>query len=206
MHLTFHYSVGIILASIFQIIFPEEKGWQFGLIVFFSVISDFDIIYLIKSKEKNHRMFFPHSIYFSGIILLLAILTLQWWMLFCGIGALFHVCVDMMDWGTNLLFTKRLIGPRFLLKKEEWDIVPELMRKEYDPKWFFVKRYFNSIPFQLIEILTGLGMILCFVFVIPQYWYFGFGYLLTLGYHLFEFFELRYRSRNRKSRYQLVNH
>ena len=206
MHLSLHYGAGVILATIFYIIFPEENGWQFGLIVLFSVIPDFDILYLLKSKEKNHRMFFPHSIYFSGIILLLALITSQWWLFFCGFGALFHVGIDMLDWGTNLWFTKRIIGPRFLLKREEWDIVPELMQKEWSPKWFFVKRYFSSIPFQAIEILTGIGMILCFVFLIPTYWYYVFGYVITLGYHLFEFFELQYRSKHQKSRYKLVNH
>ncbi|MHA1672146.1 MAG: hypothetical protein ACTSYI_00835, partial [Promethearchaeota archaeon] len=170
------------------------------------VISDFDILLLIKSKEKNHRMFFSHSIFFSGTILLLALLTSQWWLFFCGIGALIHVCIDMMDWGTNLLFTKRIIGPRFLLKRDEWDNVPGLMKKEFAPKYFFVKRYFGSIPFQLLEILAGLGMILCFVFLVPSYWYAVFGYVLVLGYHLFEFFELRYRTKHQKSRYKLVNH
>lgn len=205
MHLSFHYAIGVIFASIYSLIFPTE-GWQFGLITIFSVIPDFDIIYLMFTKEKNHRMFFTHSVYFSLIFLVLGVILMKWWLIFCGIGALVHVFIDLMDWGTNFLFTKRLFGPRLLLAKDEWDKVPELMAKEFDPKWFFVLRYFKSIFFQTFEIIAGVSVIILFIFIVPEYWYFIFGYILTLGYHLFEYFELRYRSIHQKTRFSLIKH
>ncbi|MCF2141524.1 MAG: hypothetical protein K9W44_15830 [Candidatus Lokiarchaeota archaeon] len=205
MHLSFHYAIGIIFTSLISLFVPLV-WWQYGVIVFFSVISDFDIVYLIWSSQKNHRMFFTHSIYFSILVLLIGFAFAKFWIIACGIVAILHVGADLFDWGTNLFFSGHIIGPRLLLARDELDRVPELMAQEVDHKWFFVKRYFNSFWCQFAEILAGVSMILSITLITPDFWYFIFGYILALGYHLFEFFELRYRSIHNRARFQLVNH
>ncbi|MHA1888718.1 MAG: hypothetical protein DRO88_03985 [Promethearchaeia archaeon] len=205
MHLSFHYGFGIIFASLMTIFMPLT-WWQYGLITFFSVLPDFDILYLLKSTQKNHRMFFTHSLYLSLIILIVGLIFGKIWIICCGIVLFLHVFVDLFDWGTNFFFNGRIVGPRLLLTKDEYDRVPELMKKEVDHKWFFVKRYFYNRGCQLAEIIIGVLTLLLLFLLTPEYWYFIFGYILTMGYHLFEFLELRYRNKYKRSRFRLVNH
>ncbi|MHA1584051.1 MAG: metal-dependent hydrolase [Promethearchaeota archaeon] len=192
MHVSFHYAFGVILAGLGKLFFNLPL-WMLIVIILLSIIPDIDYILSRNAPNHNHRMLLTHSIYIPLVLIILGFIISQPVLWIGGLGYLSHVCFDLLDWGTNLFMTGKIIGIRILLDKKERAIVPELMKKEIKPKWFFVRRYFSSIIILSIEIITGLGMLSVLIWLIPQYWYLIFGYILVGTLHLTEFVYLRFQ-------------
>ena len=153
MHLSFHWAIGMIIASLSSINI-SMNFWLFGFIVLCAVFADFDIILRKHAIDNNHRMLFTHSIYIPLILIIFGILFSQTILIFGGISYLAHIFADLLDWGTNLFFTGKIYGPRFLLQKDERNRVKELMYKEENPAFFFVKRYYQSTLMISLEIIA----------------------------------------------------
>ena len=186
MHITFHYALGVIIAGLASIWYNLSPLF-FGLIVFAAFIPDLDIILKKFAKNKNHRMLFTHSIYIPVILFLLGLIFNENILYLMGFAYSTHVIVDLFDWGNNFLFTGKALGPKLLLGGIKHDQVPELLKKETIPKWFFTRRYYSSKITLLFEFLSLMGMIMLTLFFAKNYWYMLLGYIPMAAFHLIEY-------------------
>ena len=192
MHVSFHYAVGVIVALLFSQVFPAAATWwSFGIIVLGAIIADSDYIFSKFAPDRNHRMLLTHSIFFPLPMIILGLILRNSLIVTASLAYLTHPIIDLLDWGTNCFLNGKIVGPRVLLAKKEYLIVPQLMHQEKYPKWFFVNRYYHSKLVLGLEILAFLSMFLGIWLLTPQYWYFLFGYFLVLGLHLYEYFTLQ---------------
>jgi len=86
MHINSHFSIGVILASILNYYFNFNLI-NFSIIILFSFICDFDVLFSKYAKDYNHRLLISHSIIPSIIIIFLGYL-LNWKVLIIG-GCIF---------------------------------------------------------------------------------------------------------------------
>ena len=190
MHLTFHFSLGIICGIILSQL-TVLSPILFGIIIIGACISDLDIIFKNFAQNLNHRMLFTHSIIPPVMIILIGIPIMNVVVIFFGIAYLTHVLADLLDWGTNFLFNGKIYGIRILLKKDEYDGVSELLKTEKVKKWFFVRRYYGSKIMLSFEIIILIGSSLLLLLIAPQFWYFIFGYLIAVIFHAMEYYHIQ---------------
>lgn len=190
MHITFHYAIGVICAAILSRLTPLSP-LLFCLVIAASIFPDLDIIFSKFALNLNHRMLITHSLYFPLILFLFGIVLDNIILIFIGISYFSHVFVDLLDWGTNFFYNGKIYGFRFLLKKEEYDHVPELLQREKIKKWFFVRRYYHSKLTFLLEISIVVIMGLVLLLMAPNFWYFVFGYPITLSFHIMEYYYIQ---------------
>lgn len=200
MHVSTHFAIGVIFGIIFSQIYPmATTWWSFGIIILGALIADSDYIFSKFAPDHNHRMLPTHSIYFPLLLILIGVLIPNPLVVTVALAYLSHPLIDLLDWGTNCFLTGKIVGPRILLDKTEYLIVPQLMHQEKYPKWFFVKRYYHSKFVLGLEILAFISMVLGIWLLTPQYWYFLFGYFFVLGLHLYEYFTLQKLTRTHTS-------
>jgi len=161
---TTHFHSSLFLLGIIYLSIPEFS-WVLGIIFLAgSVLIDLDTFLSSVLKEKNHRLYIFHSLLFwifmSIIFLVLRFSTLEffdYFLAFC-LGAIWHLLLDLIDWGLPLLplhkFRKSYLG---ILKEKNLD------DKSKD---FFLKKYWNS---KIIVIIESLFFALSFLgwFYIP---------------------------------------
>ena len=205
MHSSVHYGLGIIFAGITSLLIPINF-WIVAIIILSAIFADFDIFLKNYAQDGNHRMLLTHSIYLPILLLVIGIISSSIIIIMAGISYFLHIVIDLLDWGTNVFYTKKIYGVRILLKKDEYFRVKELMHQEKIPQWFFVKRYYRSYAMILIEIGVSLGMFMVIFVYIPQFWYFIGGYIFTLTFHLVEYFELKHISAGGSPRIKLLKH
>ncbi len=179
MHSNFHWALGIIIASLASI-YIEINFLGYIAIVFAAIVADYDIFIVKFTQNKNHRMLISHSIYFPIILFIIGEIISSNVIKIMGISYLSHVLVDLIDWGNNFFYTKKIHGIRLLLKKDEYNRVEDLMNLEKHPKWFFIKRYSESNLIKFFEISIFIFMLVILLLFTPIYWYFIIGYFLTL--------------------------
>ncbi|UYP47864.1 hypothetical protein NEF87_004149 [Candidatus Lokiarchaeum ossiferum] len=205
MHSSVHWGLGIIIAGITSL-YISVNFWIVGLIILSSIFADFDIFLRKYAQNGNHRMLFTHSIYLPMILILIGFLSSKIVIIVMGFSYLIHILIDLLDWGTNALFTNRIFGIRFLLKRDEHLRVPEIIDQEKIPQWFFVKRYYNSVIMIGIEVFVSIIMFITLFLYIPQFWYFLAGYFLTMIFHISEYLELKHLSQGGSPRIKLLKH
>ncbi len=206
MHINVHFGMGIIIASLTNY-FIRLNIFTFSFIVLCGFISDFDIIFKKHAKDHNHRMLITHSIYISLIIILIGIFLNEIWVVMGGIAYFWHIVVDLIDWGTNFFYNKKMFGLRLLLSPEERiDLSHIINDKTPNRQFFFVQRYYSSKLMIFLEIIIGISMFIAlFVFAI-NYWYFLFGYIFFFIFHLSEYIGLKNRKIGKKTRIPLIKH
>ncbi len=190
MHLTFHYALGVIFASILSRLTPLSP-FLFGIIVLAAFLPDFDILLSKFAPNHNHRQLISHSLFIPVISIAFGVIFRNIIITFFGLSYLSHVIVDLLDWGTNFLYNGKTYGPRILLKKEEYSQVSEMLKLEKVQKWFFVRRYYASYPILVLEIIGLFGMCLFLLFWASAFWYFGLGYLLAISFHIMEYYVIQ---------------
>ena len=151
-------------------------------------------------------MLFTHSIYIPLVLLLIGFISSEIVIIVMGFSYFIHILIDLLDWGTNALFSNKIFGIRFLLKKDEYTKVKELMNQEKIPQWFFVKRYYNSYIMIGIEVFVSALMFTTLFIYIPQFWYFLGGYFFTMIFHIGEYLELKHQSQGGSPRIKLLKH
>jgi hypothetical protein len=190
MHLTFHYAIGVILAGILYLIQPINEI-IFGFIIIMAMFPDLDFLFSKFAPDNNHRMLITHSLLVPVLIIILSAIFNNLILLFSGLAYFSHVVIDLVDWGNNFLGLGRLMGIRILIAPEERGNVLELLKQEKIPKWFFVRRYYQSPLIFVGELVGFLGMLSIFTLITPNRWYYIFGYILVLGVHLYEYYSLK---------------
>jgi hypothetical protein len=197
--------MGIIIASLTHY-YIQLNFFTFSFIVLCGFISDFDIIFKKHAKDHNHRMLITHSIYPSLIIIIIGILLNSIWVLMGGIAYFCHILIDLIDWGTNFLYNKKMFGFRLLLSPEERIDLSHVINDKKNRQFFFVQRYYSSKLMIFLEIIIGISMFIAlFVFSI-NYWYFLFGYIFFFAFHFSEYIELKNRKKGTKTRIPLIKH
>ena len=206
MHINVHFGIGLIIASVTHY-FIQLNFFTFSFIVLCGFISDFDIIFKKYAKDHNHRLLISHSIYPSLIIIIIGIILNEIWVLMGGIAYFCHILIDLIDWGTNFFYNKKMFGLRILLSPEERNDLSHIINdKSPNRQLFFVHRYYSSKVMIFLEIIIGIStFIAVFVFAI-NYWYFIFGYLFFFGFHLSEYIGLKNRKMGKKTRIPLIKH
>jgi len=148
---TAHFHSSLFLLGIIYLNIPEFS-WVIGIIFLASsVLIDLDSFLSSFLKEKNHRFYIFHSLLFwiflSAIFLILRYSTTVFfdYFLYFGLGAIWHLLFDLLDWGLPLLplpkFRKCYLG---IFKKENLEVKTE---------HFFLKKYWNSRVMIFIELL-----------------------------------------------------
>lgn len=160
--------------------------FEFLLIVISSFISDFDVFFSKYAKDHNHRMLISHSIIPSILIILLGIIFNWLALIFSGVAYFIHIIIDTLDWGTNFFyFSKKQIGFKFLITKEEFNNISKYLENYRKPESFFDRKYYNNKICLSIEILLFILMLIFIILFAFQY------VLVTLIYFPFLFFHLQ---------------
>lgn len=148
---TTHFHSSLFLLGIIYLNAPDFS-WALGTIFLASsVLIDLDSFLSAFLKEKNHRYYIFHSLLFWTFLATI-FLTLQYtvsvffdYFLYFCLGAIWHLLLDLFDWGLPLLphskFRKIYLG---ILKEENLEV---------KPKYFFLKKYWNSKVMIFIESL-----------------------------------------------------
>lgn len=101
---------------------------------------------------NNHRNFITHSVVFYIILIFLTYVThsLLIWLF---LGAFYHLCFDIFDWGIPLVpfKTNTFVTPHLLQVPAQLDEV------------YFFKTYFGNNTIKIVEIVLFLGFIISFL-------------------------------------------
>lgn len=142
------HSTTIALAIIYQFIpsFSILEG-----VLFFSGVMLLDGDFIVSRKLfhiQNHRLFITHSILLYIILIILSFSThvILFWLF---LGAFYHLCFDVFDWGIPLIpfQTETYFTPHLL------QVPPQL-----DEIYFF-KTYFSNKTINLLESVLLVGCI-----------------------------------------------
>ncbi len=148
---TAHFHSSLFLLGIIYLNIPDFP-WILGInFLAGSVLIDLDSFLSTFLKEKNHRFYIFHSLLFwvflSAIFLILRYTTTEFidYFLYFGLGAIYHLLFDLLDWGLPLLplpkYRKIYLG---MLKEENLEV---------RTKYFFLKKYWFSRVMIFIELL-----------------------------------------------------
>jgi len=191
MHINSHFAVGIIIAS-FLNFYLEFKLIEFLLVVIFSFICDFDVLFAKFAKDNNHRMLITHSIIPSCIFIFIGSIFNWLTLIISGFAYLIHIVIDTIDWGTNFLyFNHKQVGFKLLISKEEFNNLSQYISKYKNLGSFFDNKYYNNKLCLVSEVLLFIFMwvfilIFAFHFVLIALIYF-----LGLYFHLSRHFHLK---------------
>ena len=183
--------MGIIVASISNY-FLELSLLEFFLIVFFSFICDFDILFSKCALDNNHRMLITHSIIPSILLIVFGIIFNWIVLVISGFSYSLHVIIDTFDWGTNFFyFPKKQVGLKLLITKDEFDNIATYISQYKRPRSFFDKKYYGNTVVILIEVLIFILMILFILLFTFKYILIVIIYFIFLGFHLQRHFNLK---------------
>jgi len=165
---------------------------EFGLIVLFSFISDFDVFLSNFQKDNNHRMLITHSIIPGIILCIVGIFVLYPILLIGGISYILHVSIDTFDWGTNFLgFHQELWGPKLLITKDEQLNLESYLSQYNNPSSFFDFKYYNNKVCLFIEGFLFTLMLFFLIIFSLEYILLTFGYFPLLLFHLCKHYALK---------------
>ena len=191
-----HFAVGIIIASILNYYFAFNL-YEFLLIVFFSFICDFDVLFVKFAKDNNHRMLITHSIIPGIVIIVLGVIFSWVALIISGISYSIHIITDTFDWGTNFFyFTKKQVGLKLLISEEEFNNISQYLAKYKNPQSFFDKKYYSNLICLLMEVLIFTGMIFFIIIFALNYFIVVIFYPFFLTFHLVRHFNLKKNESN----------
>jgi hypothetical protein len=162
------------------------------MIVFSAFVCDFDVFFSKYAKDNNHRNLITHSIIPSLIVIVLGIIFNWPALIISGFTLFLHIFVDLFDWGTNLFyFSKKTIGPRLFISKEEQKNLPKYLAQYKNKESFFDFKYYNNKLALIIEVLLFVLMIICIIIYAFEYTLIIFIYFLGFYFHLSKHFYLK---------------
>ncbi len=181
----------MIIASIFHSIF-NFCLIEYTLIVASAFVSDLDVFFSKYAKDNNHRNLITHSIIPSSIVIVLGIVFNWPALVISGFALFLHVFVDLFDWGTNLFyFSKKTIGPRLFISKEEEKNLQEYLAQYKNKESFFDSKYYNNKVALTIEVILFVLMMISIIIFAFEYFLIVFIYFLGLGFHLSQHLNLK---------------
>ena len=190
-HINIHFGVGIIVASVFNHLL-ELNFLEFFLVVVFSFICDFDILFSNYALDSNHRMLISHSILPSIIITVLGVIFNWIILIIGGLSYSLHVIIDTFDWGTNFFyFKKKQVGLKLLITKEEFANISMHLSQYKKPGSFFDKKYYGNKGIILTEVIIFISMIMLISIFAFRYFLLIVIYFIFLGFHLHRHFKLK---------------
>ena len=183
--------MGIIIAS-FLNFYLEFKLIEFLLVVSFSFICDFDVLFAKFAKDNNHRMLITHSIIPSVIIILIGCIFNWLTLIISGFTYLIHIILDTIDWGTNFFyFNHKQVGFKLLISKEEFNNLSQYLSKYKEPSSFFDNKYYNNKVCLVSEVLLFIFMWVNIVLFAFQFIFIITLYFIGLFFHLTRHFKLK---------------
>ena len=199
MHINIHFAVGVIFASILNYFF-NFTVLEFVLIVFFSFICDFDVVFNKYTKDHNHRLLITHSIIPSIVIIIIGYILNLPALILGGFSYSIHIFIDTLDWGTNFFyFQKKQVGFRLLISKEEIENLPKYLAKYRVPASFFDEKYYSNKICLVVEVIIFILMVFFIVIFALKYIFMILLYFLGLYFHLQRHFTLKKIEKNHKA-------
>ena len=190
MQINAHFSMGIILAFLIKIWFlPNLSFFEIAFVIFVSVIIDFDFLFSSFLSDHNHRRLPTHGILLYFILLIIGIgffyFHVNYPLLF-ALAGLFHVGLDLIDWGTALLSpirTHLLVG----------GILPPPPSNDgtETPQCYFTMVYYGSRTMIILEIAIFLLSVILILLIDFIYLYLLIGYFVILILYLFHYHSCR---------------
>ncbi len=181
MHINIHCAIAIILTMIF---WDFLNIFQVILILSISILIDFDFLFSKFAKDHNHRRLPTHSFIPYLILMPFGLLLIEFFWI--GIAGIFHIFIDMIDWGIYPLTPRikdKILGG-FLF-------VPKIDKNSEPPKkCYFIRTYYQS---KLIISLECITFIISLILVIWRSIFFLFlfiPYILFLIMHLMTFLKM----------------
>ncbi len=191
MHINSHFAVGVIIASYLNFFLPFNI-FEFLIIILFSFICDFDVLFSKFAIDNNHRMLITHSIIPSLIIIVLGLLINWVVLIISGFVYLIHIIIDSFDWGTNFFyFKKRQVGLKFLISKEEFEKISDYLSKYKNPASFFDNKYYSNKISLITEVILFILMWFFILIFAIQFILITLIYFLGLYFHLARHFHLK---------------
>lgn len=191
MHINCHYALGLVIASIFHHFFSFTLI-EFSFIVLCSFIMDFDIFFSKYAKDHNHRMLITHSILPGIILIIIGMILSGIFMIIGGMAYCMHSLIDTFDWGTNFTgFSKKPLGLKLLISKEELDNLEEILAGYKINKSFFDMRYYSKRGILITEVILAVLMILTVSFLALEYVWMILLYIPFLLFHLLGYSHLK---------------
>lgn len=191
MHINSHFAVGIIIAS-FLNFYLEFKLIEFLLVLSFSFICDFDVLFTKFAKDNNHRMLITHSIIPSVIIIFIGCIFHWVTLIISGFTYLIHIVIDTIDWGTNFFyFNHKQVGFKLLISKEEFDNLSQYLSKYKNPASFFDNKYYNNKVCLVSEVLLFIFMWVFILIFALHFVLTALIYFLGMYFHLSRHFYLK---------------
>lgn len=173
---TAHLHFSLIIVFLLEMYSTNFLNIYAVFLVCGSVFIDGDILLKIFFKERNHRRYVTHSILFWFILGVIFYLSKVYYLYFFTIGVMFHLLLDLVDWGLPLI-------PHLPNQK----LTPHLLKRDDDEnrKKAYINIYWKNKIILLIEIILLISGVTAFIFlnwrlqlllliaIIPSY-----GYLL----------------------------
>ena len=161
----------------------SDFSWISGLLFLGgSVIIDIDVIFSMFIEEKNHRYYITHSFLF-WVILIIIFLILRFtltiffdYFLYLIIGIIWHLLLDLIDWGLPILPSKKVSRIYLGFLKEDANIEKNSS--------YFLKTYWSNKLILSIELLLFASSLLGWFFV-PYELLIGVGIICFLVYLFF---------------------
>ena len=191
MHINSHFAVGIIIAS-FLNFYLEFELIEFLLVLSFSFICDFDVLFTKFAKDNNHRMLITHSIIPSVIIIFIGCIFHWVTLIISGFAYLIHIVIDTIDWGTNFFyFNHKQVGFKLLISKEEFNNLSQYLSKYKNPASFFDNKYYNNKVCLVSEVLLFIFMWVFILIFALHFVLTALIYFLGMYFHLSRHFYLK---------------
>jgi len=198
MHINFHFAVGIIFTSILNFFF-DLSVLEFILIVLFSFICDFDVLFNKYAKDHNHRLLITHSIIPSIVIIIFGCIFNLPALSFGGFNYVIHIFIDTLDCGTNFFyFQKKQVGFKLLISKDEFENLPQYLSKYKIPSSFFDEKYYSNRVCLGAEVIIFILMVVFIVLFALEYFFMVLLYFPWLYFHLQRHFTLKKIEKNHR--------
>jgi len=164
--------------------------FQIIIIISVSILIDFDFIFSKFAKDHNHRRLPTHGFIPYLILLPFGLIMIEF--LWIGIAGIFHVLVDMIDWGiypiTPRLKDKILGGFLFVPEIDE--------NSEPLKKCYFVNTYYESKIIIALEIVYFSASFILILWRSLFYLILFIPYAIFLAMHLTTYFKFCKKKKN----------
>ncbi len=191
MHINTHFAIGIIIASIFNVIYHFTL-LEFSFIVICGFIMDFDIFFTKYARDGNHRMLISHSILPGLCILFIGLLIFSPVIILGGLTYIIHITIDTLDWGTNFFgIHKKPFGPKFLISKDELEKLDEILSQYKIKKSFFDFRYYSKKIIIAIELILLVLMVISISLFAIEYILLSLIYIPFLLFHVLGYLQMK---------------
>ena len=130
---------------------------EFLLALCGSFIQDFDLFLYKYAPNGNHRALPTHSIWPGIAMIMIGGVFGGPWIIVAGLNSILHILLDTLDWGVAFFGTKKLLGPKILVRG--LTVNPKVLAEKYTLRGcFFTLRWFRNPWMKVLEVGSIVGL------------------------------------------------